>query len=177
MGPTYCSFVFARGERPLEAFRGTRAAVNTPDSMSGMLALKAVFQPLAEKGRFFGETVMSGGHVNSLVLVRDGKADVCAVDAVCVGLARRYRPALLEGLVSVGRSPSVPSLPFVTVAGDPARLADALAAAFADPALDECRARLLLKGFSVLTPDAYEAIPALEAGIAARGGLALIPGE
>ncbi len=174
-GPTYCSFVFAREQRPLVDFRGKRAAVNTPDSMSGMLALKAVFQPLAEKGRFFGEVVQSGGHVRSLEMVRDGEADICAVDAVCVELARRYRPGLLTGLLEVGRSPNVPALPFVTVAGDPVKLADALAAAFADPDLAACRARLLLKGYSVLAPEAYDAILALEEGIATRGGLELLP--
>lgn len=173
-GPSYCSFVLAREEKPLEAFRGALAAVNTPDSMSGMLALKAVFHGLARDGRFFGDVMLSGGHVKSMEAVRDGRADVCAIDAVCMELARRYRPDLLEGLVAVARSPSVPALPFVTVAGDVPRLRAALAAAFADPALDDARSRLLLKGFSVLETAAYDAILALESAIERKGGLALL---
>ena len=47
-GPNYCSIVMAREHKPLAAFRDGVAAVNTPDSMSGMLALKLVFAPLAE---------------------------------------------------------------------------------------------------------------------------------
>ena len=42
-GPNYCSIVFARREAPLPAFRGSIAAVNNPDSMSGMLALKLYY--------------------------------------------------------------------------------------------------------------------------------------
>src|SRR5262245_42537706 len=46
-GPNYCSFIFARESRPLPQFRGSCAAVNNPDSMSGMLALKLVLAPNA----------------------------------------------------------------------------------------------------------------------------------
>ena len=42
-GATYSSFVFAREAIPLTGFRGKIAAVNGMDSMSGMLALKLVF--------------------------------------------------------------------------------------------------------------------------------------
>ena len=82
------------------------AAVNTPDSMSGMLALKLVFAPLAEQGRFFSRAVETGGHLASLAAVQSGDADVCAIDCVCVAMAKRYRPSALEGLVEIGRSPS-----------------------------------------------------------------------
>ncbi len=173
-GPRYSSFIFARGMRSLKDFRGGRAAVNTPDSMSGMLALKAVFAEYATAGKFFGSVVESGGHVASMVMVRDGKADVCAIDAVCVGLARRYRPELLEGLVEIARSPLVPGLPFVTIAGDVRDLQDALSAVFADEALAPARDRLLLKGFSILDASDYDAILDLEAGIKAKGGLTLL---
>lgn len=40
-GYRYCSFIFAREPRAPASYRGVRAAVNTPDSMSGMLALKS----------------------------------------------------------------------------------------------------------------------------------------
>ncbi len=172
-GPRYSSFILARKMRPLAEFRGLRAAVNTPDSMSGMLALKAVFADYATKGKFFGHVMESGGHVASMAMVRDGKADVCAIDSVCVGLARRYRPELLEGLVEIARSPLVPGLPFVTIAGDVRHLQDALAAVFANEALAPTRDRLLLKGFSILPAIDYDAILDLEAGIEAKGGLAL----
>lgn len=179
VGANYLSFVFAR-EKPsrLADLAGTIAAVNTPDSMSGMLALKLVFSPLAKGGRFFRGAVRTGSHVASLQAVRDGTADVCAIDAVCVGLARRYRPDYLEGLVEVARSPSVPGLPYVTsVKTSPElrqKLHTALAMALEDPALAETRAALLISGMSMLTPQDYQVIVKREQDCEARGGLDLL---
>jgi len=178
-GPNYLSFVFAR-ERPsqLADLAGSIAAVNTADSMSGMLALKLVFAPFAKAGRFFRGAVETGRHVASLKAVRDGRADVCAVDAICVGLARRYRPDYLEGLVEIARSPSVPGLPYVTSVktGDDmrARLRGALADALADPELADTRRALLISGMSVLAPQEYRTILMREQDCEARGGLDLL---
>lgn len=162
VGPNYQSIVFARRAAPLGNFRGTIAAVNNPDSMSGMLALQLVFGPLAKGGHFFTGAIATGGHVASLIAVRDGKADVCAADAVCVALARRHRPDCLESLVEIARSPLVPSLPYVTISGDVTRLRGALAAVFADPAMQEIRDQLFLTGYSLLDPRAYDLITDLE---------------
>lgn len=173
-GPNYSSIVFAREQAPLEDFRGTTAAVNNPDSMSGMLALKLVFQPLAREGRFFGSAIESGGHISSLLAVRDGNADVCAVDAVCAAMAKAYRPVYLEGLVEIARSPQVPGLPYITRAGDLAAIRAGLASAFADPDLQGPRDHLLLSGFSALTPQDYQRIVSLEAAMERNGGLQLL---
>lgn len=173
-GPNYSSIVLAREAGPLAAFRGSRAAINHADSMSGMLALKLVFAPLAKNGRFFGSAFDSGGHIKSMAAVRDGKADVCAVDAVCVALARRYRPDDLEGLVEIARSPAVPGLPYVTAAGDIIKLRMGLAEAFADPTLFEARDKLFLTSHSVLDAKGYERIVDLETAMEKAGGLALL---
>jgi ABC-type phosphate/phosphonate transport system substrate-binding protein len=173
-GSNYSSLIFARKTAPLEQFRGTLAAVNTPDSMSGMLALKLVFQPLAKDGRFFAGSIESGGHIRSLLAVRDGKADVCAVDAICVAMAKAYRPDLLVGLVEIARSPLVPALPFITRAGNPVAIREALTRAFADPDLQAARDQLFLSGFSVLAPRDYDRILDLEAAMERSGGLELL---
>lgn len=173
-GPDYSSVIFARKQRAPEEFRGSVAAVNTPDSMSGMLALKLVFAPFAQGGTFFSGAIETGGHLASLKGVREGKADVCAIDSVCVGLARRYRPQDLDGLVEIARSPRVPALPWITRAGDAERLREGLASAFADPDLNDTREALLLSGFSVLDPSAYDRITALEADVERKGGLSLL---
>lgn len=173
-GAEYSSIIFARERRPLEAFRGSVAAVNGPDSMSGMLALKLVFQPLARDGRFFGNVIESGGHIRSMIAVRDATADVCAIDAVCVAMAKAYRPDYLSGLVEIARSPRVPGLPFITRGGDPASLRAGLTRAFADPGLQAARDHLFLSGFSVLTPQEYARITTLEAAMQDNGGLELL---
>ncbi len=173
-GANYRSMVFARENRPLESFRGATAAVNNPDSMSGMLALQLVFGPYAKEGRFFDNTIETGGHIASMIAVRDGKAEVCAIDAVCTAMAKAYRADYLEGLVEIARSPEVPGLPYVTVAGDAAKLRQALIAAFADPGLRKTRDRLFLTGHSVLTEKEYGRITDLETEMQQNGGLKLL---
>jgi ABC-type phosphate/phosphonate transport system substrate-binding protein len=171
--------LFAR-TRPqrLGDLKGAIAAVNTKDSMSGMLALKLVFAPFARSGRFFRSAIESGSHTASLQMVKEGSADVCAVDSICVALARRYRPELLDGLIEIARSPSVPGLPYVTAnatsADHLARLRTGLASALADPALAEPRKALLIDGASLLSPSDYAVIPALERDMEAKGGVDLI---
>jgi ABC-type phosphate/phosphonate transport system substrate-binding protein len=172
-GPFYCSILLAREHRPLPEFRGTMAAFNANDSMSGMLALKLTFAPFAEDGRFFARAIETGGHLASLAALQKGQADVAAIDCVTVAYTRRYRPQALEGLVEVGRSPRVPGLPFVTIAGDIDKLHQALTDVFADESLAEIRKALLLDGFSLLTEDDFATIPRLEAEMEAGGGFFL----
>ena len=174
-GANYCSFIFAREHRPLASFMGGSAAVNNRDSMSGMLALKLVLAPHATNGRFFSEVLETGGHVQSMIAVRDAKADICSIDSVCVALARRYRPDYLDGLVEIARSPMVPGLPYVTAGGsDPANLRRALDKAFADPQLADVREALFLKAHSILAANAYDRILMLERQMEESGGLILL---
>jgi ABC-type phosphate/phosphonate transport system substrate-binding protein len=158
----YCSIIFAREQKNMSDFFGSNAAINTQDSMSGMLALKLVFAPHVRGGEFFRRVKFSGGHRNSLRAVRTKYADVCAVDSVCVALAHKYCPQELDGLVEIARSPMVPTLPFVTRAGVATQLVEALEKTFADPDLAKTRDALLLKGFSVLPEGAYDRILELE---------------
>jgi ABC-type phosphate/phosphonate transport system substrate-binding protein len=178
-GPNYCSMVFARAKpQQLGDLKGAIAAVNMKDSMSGMLALKLVFAPFARAGRFFRGAIESGSHIASLQMVRDGNADVCAVDSVCVALAHRHHPELFDGLVEIARSPSVPGLPYVTSSATSAdnleRLRAGLASALTDPALAEPRNALLITGASLPARSDYTVIPALEQAMEAQGGVDLI---
>jgi ABC-type phosphate/phosphonate transport system substrate-binding protein len=161
-GSNYCSIILAREQKPVSAFRHSRAAINSPDSMSGMLALKLVTSPYDDGVEFFSDVVESGGHTRSMELVRDGMADMCAIDAVCVDLARRYRPRLLEGLHEIARSPLVPGLPYVTRFGDPEKLAKALQSVINDPANKDVMKTLLISGLSILPVSAYDRIIDLE---------------
>lgn len=172
-GPLYCSILFARQSRSLPEFRGTVAAFNSRDSMSGMLALKLVFASLAEGGAFFARAVETGSHLASLAALQSGRADVAAIDCVTVAYARRYLPQALAGLVEVGRSPQVPGLPYVTNWPEVERLRAALAEVFADRALQEVREALLLTGFSILSESDYAVIPGLEKELEKNGGLDL----
>jgi ABC-type phosphate/phosphonate transport system substrate-binding protein len=179
-GPRYSSSVLVRSADSLGGagdLRGRVCAINDRESMSGMLALKLIFAPLARKGDFFSRTIETGSHVESLLALQQGRADVCAIDAVCMALARRYRPELLSGLVEIARSPLVPGLPLVTSAARSreqiGRLREALAAAFADSELQRERDALFLEGFSILEPADYAIIAKLEGDLRLRGDLNL----
>jgi ABC-type phosphate/phosphonate transport system substrate-binding protein len=168
-GPDYCSLIFVREDDPAAALgdlRGRTVAVNNPDSQSGYSALRASVAPLAEDGAFFGRVVESGGHPNSLAMVQSGEADVCAADCVTFALLARHRPAAVEGLRVLDRSPRAPGLPYVTHggAGDDllARLRAGLAAAIRDPDLAAARETLLIAGAEVLPDHAYQRIIDIE---------------
>jgi ABC-type phosphate/phosphonate transport system substrate-binding protein len=164
-GAHYCSIILAREVKPLAEFYSSTFALNTPDSMSGMLAAKLVVAPFLKGGEFFRRTKVTGGHRNSLAAVRTKYADVCAIDSVCVALAKRYCPQELDGLVEIARSPMVPGLPYVNRSVEPQKLIDALEKTFADKAIKPSLDALLLKGFSVLDANAYNKITDLESSL------------
>lgn len=117
----YCSRLIARraDAGPLAGFRGRRAAYNSADSQSGAGAMRHMVLPLLEGGRFFGETVMTGGHANSIRAVADGRADLAAIDAMTWELALRHMPEA-AGLAVIASTPPTPGLPFITALGGPA---------------------------------------------------------
>jgi ABC-type phosphate/phosphonate transport system substrate-binding protein len=170
-GALYCSKVFARAPGPLEQLRGSIAAFNSPDSMSGMLALKLVFAPVAADGTFFKRSVDTGSHVGSLDAVQSGKADVCAVDCVTVALLQKHRPSALAGLVEIARSPHVPALPYVTRQNNEQLLRCTLGLVFSMPEMAPHLQALLLKHVSTLPPGAYDIIPQLERAAKAQDGM------
>ena len=161
-GPYYSSTVFAKGPVFTTVQKGWRPAINSLDSMSGCLALKLVYPRETRRGDFFAPALITGGHLNSLKAVREGQADFCAIDAVCVALAKRYRPQDLAGLIEIGHSPQVPGLPYVTRGGDVNLWREAVLKTFADPHLAAAREALLLNGVSVLPTEAYDQILELE---------------
>ncbi len=172
-GPNYCSIIFARKSAPLETFRGKIAAFNNRDSMSGMLALQLVFAPMARQGQFFTRAIETGGHLGSLQALQEGRADVCATDCVTVALLKKYCPQVLDGLVEIVRSPSVPGLPFVTRGGNVPGLREAIAEVMQSPATRNLRDSLLLLNVSVLSETAYDVIKNIESRMNLQGGLLL----
>jgi ABC-type phosphate/phosphonate transport system substrate-binding protein len=171
-GPNYCSILLARHFAELPSFRGKVAAFNSRDSMSGMLALQVMFAPHALQGQFFDRSIQTSGHFASLQAVQRGKADICAIDCVTVAYARRYRPAVMDGLVEIARSPQVPGLPYITRSGDVARLRQALDAVLHDSRHNDICKALLLTGISTCAAD-YDVIPKLERAMQSAGGLRL----
>lgn len=152
----------------LADLRGLRVAFNAPHSQSGFNAPRAMIAPLARDGKFFNEAIQSGGHRQSMALVRSGGADVCAVDCVTWEMHRRHAPAAVEGLRVLGWTDAAPNLPYVTEINRDddtvRRLRDGLQAAISDPAGRDARQALFLDSAVILEPSAYEVIDRMERG-------------
>jgi ABC-type phosphate/phosphonate transport system substrate-binding protein len=165
-GARYRSVLLVREDDParkLDELRGRRVAVNAADSQSGHNALRAAVAPLATAGRFFASVVVTGAHSDSMRVVAEGRADLCAVDCVTWALIRHHEPTTADGLRSLGWTAAVPGLPLVTASEGPvAALREALYTVLAAAYLAPARAALLLEGCELVEDSAYEAILAQE---------------
>ncbi|WP_280152045.1 PhnD/SsuA/transferrin family substrate-binding protein [Piscinibacter sp. XHJ-5] len=175
-GIDYRSELVAREQdasRGIEHFRGRVAAFNARGSHSGCNALRALVAPLADRGRFFSRAVRSGSHRESIALVRDGHADIAAVDCVSLALFRLHAPELLKGLRIVGSTAAAPGLPLVTSRRRPPdevqALRRALIAACTEPAFDGQREALLIEGFEAAAAPCWDRIDLMR-----RAGEALV---
>ncbi|HEY2890915.1 MAG TPA: PhnD/SsuA/transferrin family substrate-binding protein [Dongiaceae bacterium] len=168
-GSGYCSFVIVGAESSaatLADLRGKRLAFNTPDSQSGMNALRGLVAPIAERKKFFGDVIETGSHSASLAHVASGKADVAAIDCVSFALFSRHGRADIRRVRVLCRTASAPNLPFITARSTPPervqRLRDGLRAAMADPALAGARQALLLSDIMLLPESAYQPLLDME---------------
>jgi ABC-type phosphate/phosphonate transport system substrate-binding protein len=168
-GPYYSSMVVARKDDrhlSLGDFSGRRAAYNSEDSQSGYSSLRAVIAPLAKGKRFFSNTVKTGAHLKSLAAVVANRADICATDCVGWGLAKRLFPELVASLCVICQTPLAPALPYVTVKScsneDLQSLRWGLLKSVEDKKHKDLRAHLLIDGFDILPPSAYERIDEIE---------------
>lgn len=170
-GTRYCSLLVVRdgdttpgaGLQALAAWAGRVAAVNDAGSYSGWVALRRAVQSVAGRPAqdFFSRLPSTGSHRASLMAVREGWADIAAIDAVTHALVARHQPALLQGLQVLGRTPPAPGLPLITALATPpdelAALRRALQSACAAPQLAAVRNDLLIDGFEPLGAEAWPA--------------------
>ena len=175
-GGLYHSEILVRGDADytsLAELRGARAVANAEGSQSGYSALRAAVAPLARDGALFASVRLSGSHLNSMIQVADGKADVCAVDCVTYHLLAQVQPRAVADLRRLAASPSAPALPYITrqntTPADLDRLRAGLRRAVADPLGRDLRARLLIDDFLVKPLSAYDRIDEIEAEAAALG--------
>ena len=170
-GPRYRSFVVVREDleaRGVGDLGGKRLAVNGRDSWSGYHVWRRILAGAGEAAdageagevdEVFGPVVVSGSHRASIRNVREGRADVCAVDCVSYALLGARSPDELAGTRVLDRSPPQFALPFITGAAttrdELVRIREGLFAALADPDLSDTRGPLLLTGASVLAEADY----------------------
>lgn len=166
-GSDYSSVLVARrdsGIRALADARGRVAAVNEAHSNSGMNALRHAVAPLARDGTFFGGVAWSGSHAASLRMVREGTADVAAIDCVTHAYLRREDPAALADVVSLGFTAASPGLPLIAGKSVPDAVVRRLRGALLDPGcgLRVAMAPLRIRGFAQCDEQEYGRIGDLE---------------
>jgi len=141
---------------------GKVAAINGYDSQSGWNALR---HSLIGKGPP-ARIMETGGHRKSVAAVREGRADVAAIDCVTYAGLQQAAPQEVAPLRIIARSASAPALPFVTrrdiAPSDLEKLRAGLRAAMADPGLAEPRAAMLLSGIEIMPLQAYDRLLEME---------------
>lgn len=118
-GGNHCSLLLSRADDPRRtvlAFRGSRGVINGEDSNSGMNLLRQRLAPLHHHGHFFATVGISGSHRESLRWLREGQADLAAIDSVTFAYLARHAEAEVAGLRVVLRSAFSPTLPYITAA-------------------------------------------------------------
>ncbi len=175
-GTGYRSLVVVRDSdsaRALTDLQGRAVAYNGRDSHSGTNALRALVAPLATGGRFFGRTVESGAHRRSIDFVRDGHADVAAIDCVSFALIARHEPEAVAGLRVLARTAPAPGLPLVTARttseDELERIRRGIERVLADPKLRDARTALLIAGFERLGRADYHPIATMRDAARAAG--------
>lgn len=157
-GHTYRSVLVARSPEP-GSLVGVRAAVNSTASLSGWVSL--VHAVHGAGATWQGEVLLTGSHADSMVAVRDGRADVASIDALTFALQCRWFPDVVAGLHVVGHGPRVPCLPIIAgpaAAAVPTEsLRDALRDAVVDASSAAARDALLIRDFVPL--DAADYLP------------------
>lgn len=164
-GGTYHSVIVARRDssvRSLDDVAGKVAAINGHDSQSGWNALR---HSLIGKGAP-ARILESGGHRKSVAAVREGRADIAAIDCVTYAGLQQLAPEEVAALHIVARSASAPALPYITrhdiAPSDLEKLRTGLRAAMADPALAETRAAMQVAGLEILPLQAYDRLLEME---------------
>jgi ABC-type phosphate/phosphonate transport system substrate-binding protein len=118
-GGNHCSLLLSRTDDPrrsLPAFRDSRGVINGEDSNSGMNLLRHRLAPLHQEGQFFASVDISGSHRESLRGLREGTADLVAIDSVTFAYLARYAEEEVAGLRVIARSAFSPTLPFISAA-------------------------------------------------------------
>jgi ABC-type phosphate/phosphonate transport system substrate-binding protein len=153
----YRSVIVSRLDCGLDDLAGSRAAVNSFDSLSGWISLVAAVH--GGGGAWLGPTVHTGAHVESLRALGADRADVAAIDSVTWWHVQRCHPELVEGLAVVGLGPLIPGLALITSLGATERrvgeLREALSDAVLDPLVEPAARALCVNGFVPLEIEDY----------------------
>jgi ABC-type phosphate/phosphonate transport system substrate-binding protein len=169
LGGHYSSMIVVRKDSRfecLEDLRGSRCAINTPTSHSGMNVLRALFAPISRNGRFFESVCITGSHEASLMMIADRRADVAAIDCITYDLLQRHRPRALHEIRVLCCTSRFPAPPYVVGSqlsdGEVHQIRQALVETLAAPDMRRVKQALLINEVVDLPLQSYQSIADLE---------------
>jgi ABC-type phosphate/phosphonate transport system substrate-binding protein len=170
----YSSWFITRADHTgtsLRQFANSRVAMNSKNSNSGMNVLRYAISQFTSRQTFFSECTLTGGHIQSMRSVAEGRADLAAIDVVTYALINELEPALCRRLKIIGQSELTTGLPFIftkhsNIDRDELRAAMNQAVTLMD---SEARKLLHLNGFAPVAAKDYAKIKQLEDDAIAAG--------
>lgn len=162
-GPTYSSAIIVRKDAAYstltDALAG-RVAVNSNNSLSGYRCFTPkIGDPLSA----FDQSIVSGGHRKSALMVSSGEADCAAIDAVCWNFFQQFEKEAASNLRVLDWTPQFPALPYIT-SGDSEcvmALRDALQEVAENFSTREWARNLRLGGVEYVAAEAYDVLAEL----------------
>lgn len=115
-GGHHRSLLLARGDdgrTSLADYCNSRGVINEDNSNTGMNLFRHRLLALRKGGRFFATLERSGGHQESVRWLREGRADLAAVDSVMFAYLSRFAAREVQGLKVVALSAVSPCLPYI----------------------------------------------------------------
>jgi ABC-type phosphate/phosphonate transport system substrate-binding protein len=155
---THRAFIVVRKDSDfttLEDLRGSRFALNSRNSNSGMNLPRIMLARLGIKAPFFGSVTETSSHAESIRQVAAGDLDAASIDCVTYGFFNDCCPEKVSALRVLDSTPESPAIPFVTSIATPAGQVDALRSALLCLADDPSR-KAVLRGLSIETITAVE---------------------
>jgi ABC-type phosphate/phosphonate transport system substrate-binding protein len=176
-GPvTHRAFIVVRKDSSFESVSdlcGSKFALNSRQSNSGMNLPRIMLARLGVKAPFFGSVTETGSHTESIRRVTAGELDVASIDNVTFGFFAECVPEKVSALRVLEQTPESPAIPFVTSSATPAVQTETLRSALLrlsdDPDRKPVLRGLHIKAISVVEPSFYQRIMGYEREAAELG--------
>jgi len=166
--PVYFSDVVVHHDSRFCNFADLRGAIwayNEVGSLSGYVIMQAHLAEQGETENFFGTTLQSGAHRQSIGMILEGQADVAAIDSVVLEQLSRAQPELAQQLRTVAVLGPNPSMPWVVGTHLPPvirhQLRQLLTTIHSDSAGQAVLAQSPVARFATVTDQAYNPIRTL----------------
>jgi ABC-type phosphate/phosphonate transport system substrate-binding protein len=166
---THRAFIIVRrdsGYKAVEDLRGSKFALNSRHSNSGMNLPRIMLARRRITAPFFGSVIETGSHTESIRQVAAGNLDAASIDCVTYGFFSECCPDKVSALRVLDESPESPAIPFVTSIATPPDQIETLRSALLRLANDPSRKPVLrglwIRTITAVDPAVYGRVMAYE---------------